>query len=226
MKIYQDTDGLSFCLDSVLLSDFVDILKSTRKVLDIGAGTGAISILLSKKTSAQIDAIEIQKQLADLFIKSVEYNNLNNQVNVINEDVKEYAKNINNYYDIIVSNPPYYNAGKENTSKLKNVARHEIHLNLDDIISVVKKMLKNGGCFYMVYDTKRFYEVINKLNNSNLIPKVIRFVHPNSKKESSMFLIKCIKNGKSGLKIEKPFVLYDENNNINSEYQSLLSTKE
>ena len=222
IKIYQNTDWFSFTLDSVLLANFVTILKSTKKILDIGTGTGVIPLILSTKTNLKIDAVEIQEEVANLFKKSINYNHLNDRINLIVDDILNYAKNKNNYYDIVICNPPYYRDSKINNEKEKTISRHENTLNLDTLIKVSKKILKNNGKLYLVYNCDRFLELLDKLLSNNLIPKKIRFVHDNLEKSASMVLIECTKNGKLGLKIEKPFIL--NINNINtSEYERILT---
>ncbi len=222
-KIYQNTDWFSFTLDSVLLSNFVSINKTCKKILDIGTGTGVIPLILSLKTSALIDAIEIQKNVALMCKKSIDYNKLNKKINVVNEDVSKYYLEYNNFYDLIISNPPYFKNQKSNEKKEKSISRHEDSLDLDTLIKVSRKMLKNKGKLAIVYNSDRFLEVITKLNLNNLIPKRVRFVHEDLTKKSSMVLIECIKDGNDGLIIEAPFVLYDSNHIESDEYSLILS---
>lgn len=211
-KIYQNTDWFSFTLDSALLAEFVNIQKTTKKIIDIGTGTGAIPLILSTKTDKKIDAIEIQENVANLFKKTIKYNKLKNQINLIVDDILNYSKNINNYYDIVISNPPYYNELKKNISKEKLIARHEVCIDLKSILKVSKKILKNNGKLYLVYNSNRFFELINELEKNNLIPKRIRFVHQDINYEASMFLIECHKNGNPGMKIDSPIIINDDSN--------------
>lgn len=206
-KIYQNTDWFSFTLDSVLLAEFVDIKKTTKKIIDIGTGTGAIPLILSTKTDKKIDAIEIQESVANLFKKTIKYNKLEHQINLIVDDVLNYSKDINNYYDVVISNPPYYNELKKNISKEKLIARHEVCIDLKKILKVSRKILKDNGKLYLVYNSNRFLELINELEKNNLIPKRIKFVHQDKNHEASMFLIECHKNGNPGLKIDGPIII-------------------
>ncbi len=221
-KIYQNTDWFSFTLDSVLLANFVVISKRTKQILDIGTGTGAIPLILSTKTNLVIDAIEIQKSVAELFKKSIKYNKLDNQINLIVNDILNYSKNKNNYYDIVISNPPYYSETTINNVNEKTIARHEINLNLEKLIKVSKKILKDNGKLYLVYNSDRFIELISQLSKNNFVIKRIRFVHKSLEKEGSMVLVECTKNGKPGLKIEKPFILNIDNKKT-LEYENILN---
>ena len=88
LKIIQNKNWFKFGIDSVLLSDFAKSIKNGAIVLDIGTGTGIISILLSKKTDAKkFVGIEVQKDVANMAIKSVELNNLQNKIEIINDNI-------------------------------------------------------------------------------------------------------------------------------------------
>ena len=128
LKIYQNTNMFSFSLDSVLLPNFVTLNKNIKKVLDIGCGNAVIPLILSTKTNALITGVEIQKESFDLAIKSVEYNNLRNKIEIINEDINIYAKNLETeIFDVITCNPPFFkynNTSKINDNEQKTIARH------------------------------------------------------------------------------------------------------
>lgn len=221
-KIYQNTDWFSFNLDSILLANFVTKNLKNKKILDIGTGTGVIPLILTINENVKIDAIEIQKNVYDMCKKTIEYNKLEDRIKLINNDVEIYSKDINNYYDIILSNPPYFKNKKTNINKEKAISKHEIFLDLDKIIKVSKKMLKNRGSLYLIYNSERFLEVLMKLQNNNLVSKKIKFVYQNTKSKSKVVMIECIMNGNEGLEIDKPFILYDNDNKLTDEYKKII----
>lgn len=227
IKIFQDDDFFKYNLDSILLAEFVELKSNKKNILDIGAGTGAISLVLSTKTNQNIDAIEIQKKLSDLFTKTIKYNKLEDQISLYNEDIKKSVLlNRNNYYDIIVCNPPYFKNGKFSPKLAKSIARHEEFLNINDIAKVSKKLLNNNGSLYIVYNSERLIEALEILKSSNLIPKRLKFIHTNLNKSATIFLLECVKNGNDGLKIEPPFILYNKDGEKTDEYTTLIETKE
>lgn len=221
LKIIQNSKWFCFGIDSVLLSDFAKNIKKDAKVLDIGTGTGIISILLSKKSnSKKIYAIEIQKEVADMAKRSVKLNNLEEKIEIINDNIKNINQYLeNNTLDAIVTNPPYkkMSTGKVNVEKNKLVSRHEIECDLDDIIKVSYKLLKQKGEFYMVHRTDRLSEIIYKMKQNKLEPKQIRFVYSSVNKEPKLVLIKAVKDGNELTKVDSPLIVYNEDGKYSEE---------
>ena len=229
LKIIQNTEGFCFGIDAVLLSDFAKEIKNNSKVLDLGTGTGILSILLSGKTNLnKIYGIEIQEEVANMAQRSVQLNNLENKIEIINKNIKD-LENIfeKNSFDAIVTNPPYkkINTGEKNEKENKLISRHEITASLDDFIKISFNLLKDKGSFYMVHRPERLAEIIYKLKQNKLEPKIIRLVYSNNKSEPKLVLIKSVKNAKEFLKIEKPLFIYDEDGNYTDEILEIYNKK-
>ena len=224
LKIFQDTEMFKFSLDSVLLSNFVTINKSTNRILDIGTGNSPIPLMLTKKTKAKIDAIEIQEESYELGYDSIKYNNLQNQINIILGDIREKYKELeNNFYDTIISNPPYYRQNvKIPLHENKKIARNEQSLSLNDIFVISKKLLKDGGNIAIVIDTDRLTEVIELMKNNSIEPKRLQFVYPKETKNSKILLIEGTKNGKPGIKVLNPIFIQDSSNQYTSFIENIL----
>ncbi|NLC88170.1 MAG: tRNA1(Val) (adenine(37)-N6)-methyltransferase [Clostridiaceae bacterium] len=221
LKIIQNTDGFCFGIDAVLLSDFAKEIRNNSEVLDLGTGTGILSILLSEKTKLKkIYGIEIQNEVANMAKKSVLLNDLENKIEIINKDIKE-IENIfeKNSIDSIVTNPPYkkLDTGKINEKENKFISRHEVTANLEDFVKVSFNLLKDKGSLYMVHRPERLAEIIYILKKNKLEPKKIRFVHSNIEQEPKLVLIKAVKNAKEFLKVEKPLYVYNENGEYTEE---------
>lgn len=226
LKIYQDSDFFSFSLDSIVLANYSKIRKNDNKIIDLCTGNGVVPIILNKRFNKNIDCIEIQEKLVDLAKNSIKENNMENHINVLSGDINNYFDNkYNNYYDVVLCNPPYFNTvdikNVQNLNYEKKVARHEILLNLNDLFNCVKKILKNDGTFYLVHRPERLEEILSSLKKYNLIPKRIFFVHNNINKEAILVFIESRLNGNDGLIVDKPLVLYDLNGNVTDEYKRL-----
>lgn len=221
LKIIQNENGFCFGIDAVLLSDFAKEIKNNSNVLDLGTGTGILSIILSGKTNLnKIYGIEIQEDVADMAKRSVKLNDLENKIEIINKNIKELNTIFErNSFDSIVTNPPYkkINTGKENEKTNKYISRHEVTANLEDFIKISFELLKDKGSFYMVHRPERLSEIIYLLKKNKLEPKIIRFVHSNLKQEPKLILIKAVKNAREFLKIERPLFIYNENGEYTDE---------
>ena len=227
LKIYQNTDMFQFSLDSVMLANFVTINKKINNILDIGTGNAVIPIILSKKTNAKITGVEIQKESYKLACKSLKINNLEKRIEVINDDIKNYYKNIETEtFDVITCNPPFFKLEEQsnlNDSDYKKIARHEIALNLEDIIQISKKLLKNKGRLAMVHRPERLIEIITIMKNNNIEPKKICFLYPKQNKEANILLIEGIKNGKPGIKILPPIISHNEDGSYSDKIKIFFS---
>ena len=205
LKIYQNSDYFKFSLESILLPEFVDVNLRDKKILDLCSGNAPIPLILSQKTKAHIYGVEIQKEIYDLGIKSIKENKKEEQITLLNMDVKGLkTKFLGDTFDIITVNPPYFkvlSTSLQNKNIEKADARHENLLKLEELLPIVSYLLKTNGAFYMVHRTERFLEIIEKLNKVNLIPKKVQFLYPNTSKDSKLFFIKAVKNGHHGLKV-------------------------
>lgn len=213
IKIIQDTDGFKFSLDSVLLANFVTLNKSIKRIMDIGCGNGIISILLSMKTNALIDGVEIQKDSYLNAVDSIKLNHLEDKINIYNEDIRNFYKTLeSDTYDVIVSNPPYFDNCDvlyQNINENKRISRHSLSLNYKDVIVIAKKILKNNGVLSIVHRPENMMDILFFMRKNNIEPKKIRFVYPYKGKNANILLIEGSKNGKPGLKVLDPLYVYD-----------------
>ena len=226
LKIYQDSDFFSFSLDSIVLANYSNIKKSDTKIIDLCTGNGVVPIILNKRFNKQIDCIEIQEKLVELAKDSIKENNMVDSINVIYGDINNYFDSkFNNYYDVVLCNPPYFNSSDiknvQNLSYEKKVARHEILLNLNGLFGCVKKILKNDGVFYLVHRPDRLEEILSTLKKNNLIPKRLFFIHENIEKQAILVFIESRLNGRDGLIVDKPLILYDLDGNMTKDNKRL-----
>ena len=229
LKIVQDDKYFNFSLDSVLLPNFVKINKNTKNILDLGTGNAPIPMILSTLTSAELYGIELQKEIYELAVESLKINNLENRIKIINDNIKNLDKYFSlNFFDIIVSNPPYFKYSENsNTNEIiqKTIARHEKEITLAELVSIAKKFLNNNGTFAMVHRTDRLIEIIEEFKKNNIEPKRIRLIYPKKGEESNMFLIEGRKNGKTGLKILPPLIAHKENGEYSDEVKKMFKER-
>lgn len=206
-KLIQKKDGFRFSVDAVILSDFFSPTKK-GKILDIGCGNGIIPILLySKGKGEDITGVEIQEENCELALKNVKLNNLEEYIKIENDDVKEYPKG--NTFDYIISNPPYMEVDgkKQNILSCKSIARHELTLNLYDLIRNAKRLLKPVGSITLVHRSYRFTDISRILEDCGFSLKRVRFIYYSKDRNSNLVLVEAFKGKKCKLEIEPPLFL-------------------
>lgn len=224
LKLYQDPDCFCFSLDSVVLANYCNIRVRDSKIVEFCSGNGVVSIIMSQRTKANIIGIEIQEKLYNMANESLNINNLNERITFINEDIKEYVKGKDNNVDLIVCNPPYFKYdqnNKINDSIEKQIARHEICINIDDICSSASKILKDNGKLCIVHRTDRFTDVYDSMKKYRIEPKRIKYIYNNENSNSEMFLIEGQKNAGTGLIIDKPLIIRNLDGSFTVEYKKL-----
>ena len=222
MKIIQRVDHFAFSLDSLLVSEFASITKYTNKIVDLGTGNGVIPLFLSKKTKAQITGIEIQEISSDLAKRNVQLNNLEDQISIINDDMKNWRKYFrNNSVDMVISNPPFFkfdgNEKQLNDLTQLTLARHEISITLEEIIQTASNLLKDKGHFALVHRVDRFMDIIENMKKYDIEPKKMQFCHTKINKEWKILLVEGIKYGKPGLRILPPLIAHDDDGQYSAE---------
>lgn len=210
LRIIQSREVFSFSLDAVLLARFASIPKK-GKVLDLCSGNGVIPLLLSGRTDAEIDGVEIQPRLADMARRSVKLNGLENRIRIMEEDLKVFGKRMNGCYDAITVNPPYMaeSSGDSNENIHYSIARHEIHCTLEDVVEACSRAVRTSGKVSMVHRPSRFIEIVETMRRWRLEPKRVQFIHPKKDKEANMVLIEAIRDGKPELRVLPSVAVYE-----------------
>jgi len=230
LRIIQSPSVFSFSLDAVLLSKFVNIPSHKGSIVDLCSGNGVIPLFLSARTKGQITGVELQPRLLDMAERSVRYNQLENQIQMILGDVKEIPKQLGiEKYDVVTCNPPYFlahEASDKNLSEHHAIARHELYLTLEEAIQSASKLLKQGGKAAFVHRPGRLLDIVTAMRANRLEPKPMQLIYPKEGKEANTLLIEGIKDGKPDLKILPPLYVYNENNEYTAEVREILYGKE
>lgn len=226
LRIIQSPSVFSFSLDAVLLARFVSVPIVKGQLIDLCSGNGVIPLLLSVRTRGKIVGIEIQERLFNMAVRSIEYNKLSQQLEMIHDDIKGIAGKVgHSKYDVVTCNPPYFPTPKtdeQNKNEHYAIARHEIMCNLEDVIKSSSQLLKQGGKAAFVHRPGRLADIITLMRKYRIEPKRMQFVYPMQGKEANTLLIEGIKDGNPDLKILPPFIVYDQNNEYTSEAKELL----
>ncbi len=207
LSLIQKRDGLTFGTDALLLAAYV---SGTRdKGLELGSGTGIISLLLlSRNKLKTVRCAEVQPSYATLTERNAALNSLDARLEVLCTDIRSLPSR--EEYDTVFTNPPYMksDSGKANLADEKNIARHEVFGGIEDFVLAAKRTLKFGGAFYAVYRTDRLIDLISCMRECAIEPKRITLVHADTKSEPSMALVEGKRGGASGLYMTPPLIIY------------------
>lgn len=223
-KIIQSKDTFMFGIDAVLLADFTgNQIRKNDSVIDICSGNGIIPLLLSPKVE-KITALEIQKEIADMAKNSVELNNLEDCISVINGDLKQADSLFPKHsFNCVTCNPPYMinQHGRQNSLDAKTIARHEVLCNLEDVISAADYLLHSHGKFFMIHRPFRLPEIFFAMKNHGLEPKRMRLVQPFENTEPNLVLIEARKDASPRLEIEKALIVRDASGEYTEEVKKI-----
>ena len=202
LKIVQNEDYFKFSIDSILLAEYVKITKNDNKIIDLCTGNLPIPFILNYKYGKKIDAVEIQKEIYNYGLESLEINDKKDWINYYNEDVKNLVNILEKEsYDVVTCNPPYFKDSIKNDNLIKSIARHEIKITLEDIFNIASSFLNDKGEFYMVHRAYRLDEIIIMGNKYNLNVKNIELIKTKEEGKPYIVLVRCIRNSKLGIKI-------------------------
>lgn len=222
IRLYQPKIGYRFSVDSLLLFNFIN-LPRVKRIADLGAGCGIIGLLLARKYEKSMVALfEIQRELFEVAIKNIEINSLQKRMEAFNLDMKEIPflyPSLKSSFDIVVSNPPFrkIRSGRINPYEGKAIARHEIAIDLQGVVSASEFLLRPRGRLFIIYHPSRLQEVVVVFRKKGIEAKRLQFIHSNIFTEAKMVLIEGVKEGRTGLKVEKPFFIYNERGEYSDE---------
>ncbi len=171
-RIYQTKAGQTVTQDTQFLLDTVLTHFSNQpiKVLELGSGTGVLSILMKLQCPDwNITGIEIQSHLVELSLLNAALCNIH--INFREGDIRQISADIPmEHYDLIVSNPPYFRIGefRLSSNQEKSISRHELLCTMDDVVEAVRKMMKRDGRAYLIYPFNRVEELKKKIKNIDL----------------------------------------------------------
>ncbi|WP_270167052.1 tRNA1(Val) (adenine(37)-N6)-methyltransferase [Paenibacillus sp. SYP-B4298] len=223
LHIIQSPEVFSFSMDAVLLARFASVPRKGQ-ILDLCTGNGVIPLLLSTRTQARIDAVEIQPRLADMARRSVQWNGLEEQIRIVQGDLRSYhLEQGYGVYDLVTVNPPYMPAstGDQNSNEHMAIARHEIHCTLQEVAAACSRLVRTGGKVAMVHRPSRLAEIIDAMRAVRLEPKRLRMVHPHAEAEANMVLIEASRDGKPELRVLPPLIVYDANHRYQQELMEI-----
>ncbi len=219
-KVIQDPNAFCFGIDAVLLAHYAQVKKASQQILDIGTGTGIIPILMHAiYQKGKYTGIDIQPQMVEMASESVRLNNIADDVSMKCMDIKDYKLLERESFDLITCNPPYMKgqSGLKNENYSKTVARHEVACSLEDIVLAAAYVLKEKGKLAFIHRAHRLVDLLFLMRKYKIEPKRMRLVYPKLNKPPTMVLVEGIKLASAELRVDKPLIVYNEDNSYTDE---------
>jgi tRNA1Val (adenine37-N6)-methyltransferase len=177
--VHQEHTSMKVCTDACLFGAWTSNDSSVSEalnVLDIGAGTGLLSLIVAQANeNAKITAIEIEQAAAKEAVTNFKLSPWNDRLYMVHDAVQNFSKQTNTTFDVIITNPPFYEADLKSPNENKNIAAHSTALPWDDLVEHVAKLLNNSGSFFVLTPTLRAYTMqkICEANGLELIEEVL-----------------------------------------------------
>lgn len=175
-SIQQDQCAMKIGTDGVLLGAWAAIEHAPFSILDIGAGTGVISLMLAQRCNAEtIEAIEIDDKAYEQCVENFEASDWSDRLFCYHASVQEFAHEIDDTYDLIVSNPPFYSEDYKTENKSRDIARFQDSMPFEHLIKCVSKLLSENGRFCTIIPFKEENRLKNMAKKQNLYAnKIVR----------------------------------------------------
>jgi tRNA1Val (adenine37-N6)-methyltransferase len=227
LELLQPAEGFRATSDPLLLAGFVTARPATRRrplrsACDLGSGTGVLGLALaSARASLRVSLVELQPDLAALAIENARMNGLGERVEVVQEDLRSFARGSRRgSFDLVASNPPYRElaAGPPSPRGTQARSRHELDVTLAQVAHAAVTLARpNGGRIAMVIDARRAAELWTVLAQAASPPRRVRFVHPRVDRPAMLVLVEAERGPSVELIIEPPLVLHGPDGSLTEE---------
>ncbi len=220
-KIIQEKAAMKVNTDGVLLGAWTNV-EAVKTVLDVGAGTGLISLMMAQRCNAQITGIEIEKNAAEEASENVQNSKWRNRIFIQNISFQHFADHTNSKFDLIVSNPPFFTNGVKNINPHLSMARHNHMLPFADIIAGALKLLAETGTLALILPFDLAQEFVEKASRCALFLSRLTEVKPFPNKPPNRCLMEF---GFEKINFEKSqmSVFSDLRNDYSLEFRNLAS---
>ena len=208
--IYQDLAGMKVGTDSIILGSAIKIKNEYKRILDVGTGTGLLSLMIAQKSSnSDITAVEIDSNAYHQAKINIDKCKWRNRINLIHADAKDLKTD--DKYDLIICNPPYFSNSKQSIITSKNTARHQVELTFKDLLNIWDKIGNNNSdlaCILPIKESKKLFDMIKNHGNYLAYHLEVRS-NPNSNPKRAVMLFSknkmetikselCIHNNQGG----------------------------
>ena len=221
-EIAQDQCGMKIGTDGVLLGAWTPITEDTKRILDIGTGTGVIAIMLAQRCpAANIIGAEIEKKSAQQAKENMIASPYSDRLSVHLGSIQDFARETDERFDLIISNPPFFTGGTFSKNQERNDVRHTVKLPNGDLLRSAHRLLSKDGTFAVILpfiEGLRFKEMATQYG---LHPSRITEVRPKVGKPVERLLIAFTKSENDAIHEDELVIQHKARNDYTDDYVAL-----
>ncbi|CAM3783336.1 tRNA1(Val) (adenine(37)-N6)-methyltransferase [Flavobacterium cucumis] len=170
-SVNQERCAMKIGTDGVLLGAWTPLINNPHNILDIGAGTGILSLMLAQRSNAeQIDAIEIDEDAYEQCVENFEASPWGDKLFCFHAGLDEFVDEPEEEYDLIISNPPFYTDDYKSDNTSRDLARFEDALPFEELIEAAALLLSDNGIFSVIIPYKEEERFVSLCKELDLFP--------------------------------------------------------
>ncbi|WP_417942864.1 tRNA1(Val) (adenine(37)-N6)-methyltransferase [Flavobacterium sp. RS13.1] len=209
-SVQQDKTAMKVGTDGVLLGAWTPIHHNPFSVLDIGAGTGIIALMLAQRTNAQqIDALEIDEDAYEQAVENFENSPWGDRLFCFHAGLDEFIEEPEDEYDLIISNPPFYSEDYKTENEQRDLARFQDAMPFEELVEAADLLLSENGIFAVILPFKEEEKFIGLAKEAELYPTKITRVKGNPTSEIKRSLLAFSRNENQETEIDELIIEVD-----------------
>lgn len=217
-SIRDENSALKVGTDAVLLGAYINT-KNSKYILDIGCGSGIIALMMAQKSNSTIDAIDID--LESVQEAKINFGNSpwSERLNAMFTSLSDYVKQSKKKYDLIISNPPFFNNSLKSPSERNNLSKHTSSLSHAELLSGVKNLLSANGVFAVIIPFDHMTSFLNMALIKGLYCLQKLIIYPTTKKPANRIILELSNNQPIKSK-EDRLTIRDASGNFTEQYKT------
>ena len=222
-RVWQDRSAMKVCTESCVFGGLIEV-ENDGRTLDVGTGTGLLSLMLAQKSNLPIDAVEMDLDSFEQARLNFERSPWHANLNAIHMDIVDFARTTDARYDLIVSNPPFFRQFTKSPSVRVNRSRHVSELSFNILVDCVSRLLNPLGVFFVLLPTWEINRFVDDAHTKGLVLKQVINLYDQSERDVFRQVLKFKKSEESSSQIGWHSLVFKETDGLTytSSFRNLL----